>query len=58
MRPLSPREGTFNPKYGLFLGVLGASFSSIFVRWSAAPSLVTATWRLACGGPELLPVPE
>ena len=30
----------------LFLGVLGASFSAIFVRWSQAPSLVTATGRL------------
>ncbi len=55
MRPLSPREGTFNPKYGLFLGVLGASFSSIFVRWSAAPSLVTATWRLGWAVLLLLP---
>ena len=55
MRPLSPREGAFNPKYGLFLGVLGASFSSIFVRWSAAPSLVTATWRLGWAVLLLLP---
>ena len=30
----------------VFLGVLGASFSAIFVRWSQAPSLVTATGRL------------
>ena len=35
-----------DPRLVLFLGVLGASFSSIFVRWSAAPSLVTATGRL------------
>ena len=37
---------TADPRLVLFLGVLGASFSSIFVRWSAAPSLVTATGRL------------
>lgn len=37
---------TTDPRLVLFLGVLGASFSSIFVRWSAAPSLVTATGRL------------
>ena len=37
---------TADPRLILFLGVLGASFSSIFVRWSAAPSLVTATGRL------------
>ena len=35
-----------DPRLVLFLGVLGASFSSIFVRWSLAPSLVTATGRL------------
>ena len=35
-----------DPRLVLFLGVLGASFSAIFVRWSQAPSLVTATGRL------------
>lgn len=40
------RRLTADPRLVLFLGVLGASFSSIFVRWSAAPSLVTATGRL------------
>ena len=34
------------PKILLPLGVLGASFSSILVRFSQAPSLVTATYRL------------
>lgn len=37
---------TADPRLVLFLGVLGASFSSVFVRWPAAPSLVTATGRL------------
>ena len=37
---------TANPKAALFLGVLGAAFSSFFVRWSQAPSLFTATCRL------------
>lgn len=36
-----------SPKILLPLGVLGASFSSILVRFSQAPSLVTATYRLA-----------
>lgn len=35
-----------SPKILLPLGVLGASFSSILVRFSQAPSLVTATYRL------------
>lgn len=46
----------FNPRVILLLGVLGASFSSIFVRWSAAPSLVTATGRLGWSVLLLLPV--
>ena len=37
---------TADPRLVLFLGVLWSSFSSVFVRWPAAPSLVTATGRL------------
>lgn len=40
------RQLRADPWLVLFLGVLGASFSAIFVRWSQAPSLVTATGRL------------
>lgn len=47
---------TIPPKYGLFLGVLGSAFSSTFVRWSVAPSLVTATWRLGWTVLLLLPM--
>ena len=35
-----------HPMPVLALGVLGISLSSIFVRYSAAPSAVTAAWRL------------
>lgn len=35
-----------NPKLLLFLGVLGVSVSSILVKFSSAPSLITATYRL------------
>lgn len=35
-----------NPKILLFLGVIGVSVSAIFVRFSNAPSLITATYRL------------
>ena len=45
-----------NPKAVLFLGVLGAAFSSFFVRWSRAPSLFTATCRLGWTVVLLLPV--
>lgn len=44
-----------DPRVILFLGVLGASFSSVFVRWSLAPSLVTATGRLGWSVLLLLP---
>lgn len=44
-----------DPRLILFLGVLGASFSSVFVRWSLAPSLVTATGRLGWSVLLLLP---
>lgn len=44
-----------DPRVILFLGVLGASFSSTFVRWSQAPSLVTATFRLGWSVLLLLP---
>lgn len=36
-----------NPKLLLLFGVLGVSVSAIFVRFSNAPSLITATYRLA-----------
>ena len=52
-----------HPMAVLAVGVLGISLSSIFVRYSAAPSAVTAAWRLiwsvvllapvALGGPEI-----
>ena len=45
-----------SPKAVLFLGVLGAAFSSFFVRWSQAPSLFTATCRLGWTVVLLLPV--
>lgn len=35
-----------NPKLVLCLGVLGVSFSAIFVKFSNAPSLIIATYRL------------
>lgn len=47
---------TASPKAVLFLGVLGAAFSSFFVRWSQAPSLFTATCRLGWTVVLLLPV--
>ncbi|MGI5929669.1 DMT family transporter [Pseudoflavonifractor sp.] len=46
---------TASPKAVLFLGVLGAAFSSFFVRWSQAPSLFTATCRLGWTVVLLLP---
>lgn len=35
-----------NPKVLLLMGVFGVSFSSIFIKYSNAPSLVIATYRL------------
>lgn len=35
-----------NPKLMLLVGVLGISFSSVFVKYSDAPSLIIATYRL------------
>ncbi|WP_243421283.1 DMT family transporter [Pseudoflavonifractor phocaeensis] len=35
-----------HPKSALMLGVLGISISAILVRWSQAPSVVTAAYRL------------
>ena len=32
----------------ILLGIFGISLSSIFVRYSPAPSAVTAAWRLVC----------
>jgi len=37
---------SFPPKVILLIGVLGASFSSVFVKYSIAPPLITATYRL------------
>ena len=45
-----------NPKLLLFLGVLGVSVSAIFVRYSSAPSLITATYRLGWTVAILLPM--
>ena len=59
LREAPPQVGAArraDPRAVLLLGVLGASFSSIFVRWSAAPSLVTATGRLGWTVALLLPV--
>jgi drug/metabolite transporter (DMT)-like permease len=35
-----------NPIIMIIIGVLGISLSSIFVKYSEAPSAVTASWRL------------
>lgn len=35
-----------HPMVMIFVGVLGISLSSIFVKYAAAPSAVTAAWRL------------
>ena len=35
-----------NPMIMIIIGVIGISLSSIFVKYSAAPSAVTAAWRL------------
>ena len=35
-----------HPMLVLAVGVMGISLSSIFVRYSQAPSAVTAAWRL------------
>ena len=40
----------------LFLGVLGCSFSSIFVRYADAPSMVLVFYRVLLAGLMLLPV--
>lgn len=45
-----------NPKLMLLVGVFGISFSSIFIKYSAAPSLVIATYRLGWTVFILLPV--
>ena len=37
-----------HPMPVLLMGILGISLSSIFVRYSPAPSTVTAAWRLLC----------
>lgn len=49
-------SGVRSPKAVLFLGVAGVSVSSILVRYSAAPSLVTATYRLGWTVLLLLPM--
>ena len=45
-----------NPKILLFFGVLGVSVSSILVRFSDAPSLITATYRMAWTVTILIPI--
>lgn len=35
-----------HPMIMILIGICGISMSAIFVRWSAAPSAVTAAWRL------------
>ncbi|WP_368490571.1 DMT family transporter [Clostridium sp. BJN0013] len=45
-----------NPKLLLLVGVLGVSFSSIFIKYSNAPSLVIATYRLGWTVLILLPL--
>lgn len=35
-----------HPMIMILIGIMGISLSSIFVKYSAAPSVVTATWRL------------
>jgi drug/metabolite transporter (DMT)-like permease len=47
---------TINPKLMLLLGVLGVSFSAVFIRESDAPSLVIATYRLGWTVLILLPI--
>lgn len=45
-----------NPKILLLFGVFGVSFSSIFIKYSEAPSLVIATYRLGWTVFILLPI--
>lgn len=45
-----------NPKLMLLMGVLGVSFSAVFIRESDAPSLVIATYRLGWTVFILLPI--
>ena len=45
-----------NPKLMLLVGVLGVSFSSIFIKYSDAPSLVIASYRLGWTVLILLPI--
>lgn len=45
-----------NPQLILLLGVLGVSFSSVFIKSSNAPSLVIATYRLGWTVLILLPI--
>ncbi len=45
-----------HPKLIMMLGVLGVSVSSILVRWSDAPSLIIATYRLGWTVLLMLPV--
>ena len=40
----------------VILGVVGVSLSAVFVRWSTAPSLVLATYRMAFAAALLTPL--
>lgn len=44
----TPTKPKIDPRVAIAVGTLGVSFSSIFVRLSQAPALVTATLRLIC----------
>ena len=39
----------------VLLGVAGVSLSAVFVRWSTAPSLVLALYRMALSAALLVP---
>ena len=45
-----------NPIIMIFIGVMGIGMSAIFVKFSTAPSPVTAAWRLLCTALLMTPV--
>lgn len=53
---IKKQSAQINPKLILLMGVLGVSFSSIFIKYSTAPSLVIATYRLGWTVLILLPI--
>lgn len=46
---------TLLPYFGLVLGVLCLSFSALFIRWSEAPAVVTAFYRMLVASAVMLP---